>query len=476
MRFLTFLPPLAVLLLTPCVGVHAFERFDPLQTEAISPAPPLLKPGQDAAFTPCQLPPADAAYDALQVVDLALCQNPKTREAWASARSQAAMVGVAQGAYLPTLDSKLASNQTRSSGDSTTQNSASLTFSWLLVDFGARSATLENARQLLEAAAMTLDATVQTLFLSALQGYYNAQAARAAVTAAMESEKASRESLTAAETRYQVGTGTPADRLQAQTAWSQATLNRIKAEGTLKNALGTLANLMGLDANQPLRLAEIPDTLPDTRFDQQIESLISEARERRPDLKAAEAQLKAAQANVDIARASGLPRLSLAAGPSWQETRGSSNDLSKTSNAIGLTLTIPIFSGFDTTYKLRSAQARVETASAQRETLRLQVALEVWNAWQNLQTATQTIRTTADLLASAEQSERVALGRYKAGVGNILDVLNAHSALAAARLQRIQALLDWRISRATLAKAVGRVEAVRSDATNHQPLTTSPKP
>ena len=119
MRLLTFLPPLAVLLLTPCVGVHAFERFDPLQTEAISPAPPLLKPGQDAAFTPCQLPPADAAYDALQVVDLALCQNPKTREAWASARSQAAMVGVAQGAYLPTLDSKLASNQTRSSGDST---------------------------------------------------------------------------------------------------------------------------------------------------------------------------------------------------------------------------------------------------------------------------------------------------------------------------------------------------------------------
>ena len=118
---------------------------------------------------------------------------------------------------------------------------------------------------------------------------------------------------------------------------------------------------------------------------------------------------------------------------------------------------IPIFSGFDTTYKLRSAQARAEAASAQRETLRLQVALEVWNAWQNLQTATQTIRTTADLLASAEQSERVALGRYKAGVGNILDVLNAQSALAAARLQRIQALLDWRVSRATLAKAVGRI-------------------
>ena len=91
------------------------------------------------------------------------------------------------------------------------------------------------------------------------------------------------------------------------------------------------------------------------------------------------------------------------------------------------------------------------------DALHLQVALDVWNAYQNLATATQTIRTTADLLASAEQSERVALGRYKAGVGNILDVLNSQSALAAARMQRIQAMLDWRVSRATLAKAVGSI-------------------
>jgi outer membrane protein len=86
---------------------------------------------------------------------------------------------------------------------------------------------------LLSAAASTLDATVQSVFLGALQAYYNAQAARAAVTAARESESASRESLDAAEVRYRVGTGTPADRLQAQTAWSQATLTRIRAEGVL---------------------------------------------------------------------------------------------------------------------------------------------------------------------------------------------------------------------------------------------------
>ena len=460
MRLLNLL--FVLLLFSAAAG--AFERLDPLHTEALSPAPPWLKPGPDAAFTPCLPPTSDTAYDALQVVDLALCRNPKTREAWASARYQAAQVGAAQGAWLPALDGRLGSNQTRSSGDSTTTHSATLAFSWLLLDFGARAANLENARQLLEASAMTLDATVQTLFLSALQAYYHAQAARAAVSAALQSEKASHESLAAAQARYQVGAGTPADRLQAQTAWSQATLNRIKAEGALQNALGSLASLMGLDASQPLRLSEIPDTLPDTRFEQQVDTLIAEARERRPELKAAQAQFKAAQASVDAARAAGQPRLTLSAGPGWQAAHGSRNDGSTHSNAVGLTLSIPIFSGFDTTYRVRAAQERAESLRAQRENLRLQVALEVWNAWQNLHTATQTVRTSADLLASAEQSERVALGRYKAGVGNILDLLNAQSALASARMQRIQSLLDWRLSRATLARAVGTVEAVRSEA------------
>ncbi len=446
----------ATLALMPLAASQAFEREDPFDTRLITP-PPI--PGRAVAtdFIPCQPPAADTAYDALQVVDLALCRNPKTREVWANARSQAALVGVAQGAYLPSLDGKIATSRINGSANSSTQHSASLTLSWLLADFGARDATLENARQLLAAATSTLDASVQTIFLSALQAWYNAQAARAAVSAAEQSEKASRESLTAAETRYRVGTGTPADRLQAQTAWSQATLNRIKAEGTLKNALGALASVMGLDANQPLRLIDVPDTLPDTQFEQQVDILIRQAREQRPDLHAAEAQLKAAQANIDLARSNGLPRLSLGLGPGWQETRSGNNDSSSHNNSIGLTLSIPLFSGFDTTYKVRSAQARAETASAQRDALHLQVALDVWNAYQNLATATQTIRTTADLLASAEQSERVALGRYKAGVGNILDVLNSQSALAAARMQRIQAMLDWRVSRATLAKAVGSI-------------------
>ena len=437
----------------------AFGSIDPFNTEAITPPRTLLPPMPESSFVPCQALPSETLFGVLEVVDLALCRNPSTFEAWANARVQAAQVGVTQSAFLPSLDGRVNTSRVRTDGDTATLNSASLTLSWLLYDFGARSANLENARQLLSAATSTLDATVQIVFLNALQSYYNVQAARAAVTAALESEKASRESLSAAEVRYRVGTGTPADRLQAQTAWSQAMLNRIKAEGVLKSLYGTLANVMGLDASQPLRLVDIPDTLPDASFERDIEALIGEARERRPDLKAAEAQVKAAQSTVNFTRASGLPTLSFATGPSWQETGASSGTFTSHSNSIGLTLTLPIFSGFNTTYKVRSAQARAEVFGAQRDNLRLQVALDVWTSYQSLITASQTIRTSADLLASAEQSERVALGRYKAGVGSILDVLNAQSALAAARQQRIQAMLDWRVSRASLAKAVGTLDS-----------------
>ncbi|WP_313950187.1 TolC family protein [Accumulibacter sp.] len=455
-RAAPLLATIATLLAVLAADLPALEASDPFDTRAITPPRPALAlSGRDSSYLPCQALPADAVYGVLEVVDLALCKNPTTREVWSFARVQAAQVGLAQSDFLPGIDGRLAAGRQTINSQSASQRSASLTLSWLLVDFGARSANLEAARQLLSAASATLDATVQSVFLDALQSYYNTQAARAAVTAALESEKASRESLTAAEVRYRVGTGTPADRLQAQTAWSQATLNRIRAEGVLRNAFGRLARVMGLDANQPLRLDEIPSATPDATFERDVAALISEARQRRPELKAAEAELKAAQSGVDYARAAGLPTISLNAGPNWGELGG----LSTHGNSIGLTLSLPLFSGFNTTYNVRAAEARSDVQAARVDNTRQQVALDVWEAYQSLTTASQTIRTTADLLASAEQSERVALGRYKAGVGNILDVLNAQSALAAARLQRIQAMLDWQVSRAALARAIGILDS-----------------
>lgn len=412
------------------------------------------------AATPCNKQVPATALGLADIVDLALCNNPQTREAWATARVQAAQVGVAQSAYLPTLTGTLSEARTRSRTEgsdakTTTVDTASLTATYLLWDFGARAANLESARQLLSAALSTQDYTLQTVFLSALQAFYQVHAYQAALAAAEQSERSAKESLAAAEARYRAGVATPADRLQAQTALSQATLARIGAEGNLNSARGTLANALGLDASRRLALVALGDLPPPKDFEQNIEALIAEARLRRPDLGAAEAQVRAARATADATRAGHLPTLSFSATPSHVSNSG----LTTNSSSLMLTVSVPLFSGFNQTYKVRSAEATADLRAATRDRLQLQVALDVWKAYQGLLTATQSLRTTGDLVAGAEESERVARGRYTAGVGSILDLLTAQTALANARQQRVQSAYDWNLSRATLAQSVGVLDS-----------------
>jgi outer membrane protein TolC len=87
--------------------------------------------------------------------------------------------------------------------------------------------------------------------------------------------------------------------------------------------------------------------------------------------------------------------------------------------------------------------------------LRQEVVFQVFSAYYALQTATRRVATAKDLLASAEQSNEVALGRYKAGVGSVLDLLSAQSALAGARSQQVEARLAWSVSLAQLAHDAG---------------------
>jgi TolC family type I secretion outer membrane protein len=403
------------------------------------------------------------------VVDLTLCNNPQTRSLWAGARAQAANVGVGMSAYLPTLSAQAGEsrNFSNTAGQSTNYNnrSASLTAGYLLFDFGGRSATLENAKQLLVAANATRDATLQANFLTAVQSYYALLSARASVDALQVAEASAKESFAAADARYLAGVATPVDKLQAQTALSQARLNLITAQGNSRSAQGTLANIMGFDASQPFSLQPLPESTPDAVAEQDIGKLIEDARQKRPDLRAAEAQIKAAEAQLSATRATGLPTVSLGASTGTQNLTGSSNTRS---SSIGITLSVPLFTGTRNTYQNRSAEFQVEGKVAARDLLANQIALDVWKAYQALLTNSQSLTAANDLVASAEQSERMTLGRYKAGVANmsILDVLNAQSTLASARQQRVAALYNFQASRLALAQAIGQLDLTRLEAGN----------
>ena len=458
----------AALALSP-IGAPA-NGFDPFSTQENVPAVLSKKMIPfDGILDPCRFSAIEGPLDLLEAVERALCHNPDTRQAWANVKAQAAQLGIADSAYLPTIN--VSASQTRGEKRTsykgipelgtelhTTTTDHRMTASWTLFDFGLRGATRENARELLAAANATHDSALQTVFMAAAQAWYDLKSAQAAYDASQEAEKFAHQSYLAADAKYKAGAGALADKLQAQTRYAQARSNRVKADGDLKSAYGTLAIAMGLSANTPFSLEPGDAALPDAGFFQSIDALIEEAKLRHPALAAAQAQLRAAQASVDIAKAQSLPSVVLTGNIDRNKQVGLVPvDTFTQERNLGIQLNIPLFEGFARSYRIKAAQAQVESKQSDLARQEQQISLDVWTSYQALLTATEDLGATDDLLKSATQSFNVDQGRYKAGVGSMLELLNAQSALASAQQQRIQALSKWRTTRLKLATSLGKL-------------------
>jgi outer membrane protein TolC len=118
---------------------------------------------------------------------------------------------------------------------------------------------------------------------------------------------------------------------------------------------------------------------------------------------------------------------------------------------------------------VRQAEAALHVSEASLEQVELNVSLDVWNGYYNLNSANDQLAASAALLKTAEDNERVSIGRYEAGVGSMVDVLTAQTALATARQVRITAELAWYVARAQLVYALGRL-------TSAVPLLDGTKP
>ena len=401
-------------------------------------------------------------------VDLALCRNPSTRSAWAAARQQAAALGAAQSAWLPSVSAT--GSETRDFGEHADVTGCRIvllkgpeeqnSFDAVAGKYYAaakgycRDGRITSARHLLDAAAATASSVVQQTVLSVVQTYYGAVAADASLVAAQTTEATDARSLEIARTLREGGAGTLADVLQVETAYDQAVLARIQADAAAKTARGTLAVTMGLPANREFSIEAEPVPAQVPALTARMNVLMNEALQQRPDLTAALAQREAASANIEVARALGRPSISISAGHDLVDTTGVTNE---NYNLIGVNVTVPIFTGFNVGYGVRQAQAALQSSEANLEQVRLGVTLGVWNAYYAVQSANEQLTVTAGLIKTAEDNNQVALGRYQAGVGSIVDVLTAQAAAAIARVTRINSELAWQVSRAQLALALGRL-------------------
>lgn len=396
-----------------------------------------------------------------EVVDIALRNNPTTRLSWAQARAAADVFGASRGAYLPTVSFDVNATHAQPIGPNgvlsqRSQLNPAVGLSYLLLDFGGRAGSIDAARQTAVAADLAHNVAVQNTVLGAEQALFNYQAARASRDAERVAVNEATANLNAAEERHRVGLATIADVLQARTARSQAQLALESLEGAVHVAQGSLAVAMGISPNASFEPPVLDDSIcPDSLqfIEQSVDTLITAATRERPDLQAARAQAGAAAAQVRVARSGLLPTISLNANSGYTQTN--IPNFQGRTYSVGLGFDLPLFTGMARQYNLQSASEQLEAANARSEQTRQQIALQVFTAYYNLQTATERVHTAADLLASATESESVARGRYREGVGSIVDLLIAQTALADARAQDAQARWQWRGALAQLAHDVG---------------------
>src|SRR5439155_985908 len=123
--------------------------------------------------------------------------------------------------------------------------------SWLLLEFGGRSGSIDVTREALLAADWTHNATLQSVVLAVEQAYFLYLGTKGLLDAQQTTLKEAETNLDAAQQRHRVGLATIADVLQARTALSQARLALEATQGELQTTRGALALSMGLPANVP---------------------------------------------------------------------------------------------------------------------------------------------------------------------------------------------------------------------------------
>ncbi len=418
-----------------------------------------------------------------EIVDIGLRNNASTHLAWANAQAAAAAYGSARGERFPTVDGDVTATRLKTVAslgrNAVTQSliTPSLSLSYLVLDFGGRGGRIEGSRQQLLAAAFTHNAAIQDVVLQIQVAYFQYLATRALVGAQRTTLSEAQANLEAAEERRRVGLATIADVLQARTAASQAQLDLQTFEGNIQTTRGALALALGLPANLPYDIDSTITARAVAPLADSVDALIASALKGRPDLAAARSQAEAARAGIGEARSSLLPSLNL--NGTTGRTYATSIPNGANSYNLALGLSIPLFNGFSRQYDLRAAQFEADAASARTEVLRQQVVYEVFSAYYALQTSTRRVHTAEDLVASAQQSNEVALARYKAGVGSVLDLLAAQTALANARAQYVEARLSWSVSLAQLAHDAGVLDpkggtSLRlTDTTTVRPDTTT---
>jgi outer membrane protein len=432
-------------------------------------------------------PSVDAArrYSLSELIDLAESSNPATRIAWNDARRAALAAGVAESAFLPNITASAIGGYQGSNGHETAlgtgfNNNSSLngtvsalSLQWLLFDFGERAAVVDAAKQGSAISNIAFTVAHQQLIYSVALAFYNHAAAGARLTTATQSLKNARDVQAAAEDRYGHAIGTVTEVAQARQGTAQANLAVVQATGGAKDAYLALITAMGISPLTKIKVADVSGRKLSPSMDAPVESIISDALARRPDVQSAYAAQKASLANIQAARAAFMPKVFLSATGTY--TTGNLNVTSLpsggqqpptvniTGNHLGAGLfagvTVPLYDGGTRDAQLARARADADSADARLTQVRDDAVRQIVFADNALHTSLSAYAASQTLETAAQTTFDAALAAYRNGVGSITDLMLAEIQLLQAKNVTTDAYSTALSAAATLALSTGTLGA-----------------
>ncbi len=399
------------------------------------------------------------------MVGEALRANPNVAAAQAALRQAHENTAAQRGSFFPDVAGSFDASRQRNAVGVLSPNLASgvalynlytpqVTVSYVPDIFGANRRAVESLAAQEEATRYQLDATYLTLTANVVTAAINEAALRDEIAATARVVALEREALGLLRRQLELGAVAESDVYAQDAALAQLEATVPPLQRQLEQARDQLAALMGqLPAN--LKLASLDLSAMQLPADLPI-GVPSQLVERRPDVRAAEAQLHAATAQVGVALANLLPQLNLTGNLGSSAT--ATGDLFKAGTgfwSVGASLSQTLFAGGALVHRKRAADAAMDQAGAIYQST-------VLTAFQNVADALHAIETDADAIRAASRSEAathlsfdVARRQLDLGAVSSLALISAEQSYQQAVVALIQARANRYADTAALFQALG---------------------
>jgi outer membrane protein len=392
------------------------------------------------------------------VVRVALENHSSVKSAQYQIGAQDSVLHQQMAAYYPTVNLNNSYRTGNTSGGVSSSSasrssdffSGTANFSMTLYNFGKREGAVQSARDTLEATRYAYSSTANNVVLAAKQAYYGVLQANALLRVNEETVKDRQETLRQTQGFYDVGTKPKSDVTQAQANLYLAQANLILARNGVDVAWASLRNAMGVDDYPRQPLAE---ELALTPFALSLDEAKESAFSARPELLQFGALLKAEDEQIAVARRNHLPDFLINSSYARQ-----ARTLEAPSGQwlVQLSLSIPIFNGFQTTYQIQQALYTYQSIKEQARLQRQQVALQVEQSYLNLNATREAVRANEAAVKAAKENLELHEGRYQVGYAPIVEVTDAQTTYTTAQTNYVNALISYKLAMAQLLNAMGQ--------------------